>query len=355
MVRLLSLLVLCAGPINAQVRHVIFVTIDGVRPEDLFGGADSLLMQNPKDAGIADTAAFRVRWWRDTAVERRRAVMPFLWDTLVPSGVAYGIGANVRVTNGLNFSGPGYTELFTGAARADVTTNDDRRYGHPTVFELVARRATRPTDVAAFTSWTTQARLTATRPGGFTSQGPFEPLPAEFRDDAALTRLQVIEERTRHDDRSMRYDAFTHELALAWLKRFRPTLLHIGLGEPDVDAHSRQYDRYLAMLHATDRMLSELMHAVNADPTLAGRTAIVITTDHGRGATSRDWTDHGRDVVNAGRWWFVASGAGVTPRGVVTDPMTQAQVTPTILRLLGFTSEGLAAPVAAPIELGRPR
>jgi len=358
--------------VAAQSRHILFITIDGVRPEDLFGGADPVVMADPKLAGITDTAAFRARWWRDTPEERRRAVMPFVWDTLVPAGVLYGQGQNVRVTNGLNFSGPGYTELFTGAARADVTSNDDRRYSHRTLFEVV-RDATssstgqageagapvpsaardRPyTGVAAFTSWTTQARLTATQGGTFVSQGPFEPLPSQLQDDPRLVRLAEIESRTRHDDRTLRHDSFTHELALAWLVKFRPTLLHIGYGEPDVDAHARRYDRYLAMLHDLDRMLSELMHAVWADPALRDATTIIITTDHGRGATARDWTDHGRDVPNAARWWFLAAGAGVAPRGVVADPMTQAQTAPTILRLLGIPATGLSGAAGA-VDLAR--
>lgn len=364
MLRPLLCLLLAATPLTAQSRHILFITIDGVRPEDLFGGADPIVMADPKLAGITDTSAFRARWWRPTAEERRRAVMPFLWDTLVPAGVLYGQGQNVRVSNGQNFSGPGYTELFTGAARADVTSNDDRRYTHRTVFEIV-RDATagdagrageagpRPyTGVAAFTSWTTQARLTATTAGTFVSQGPFEPLPAELRDDPRLVRLAQIESRTRHDDRTLRHDTFTHELALAWLVKFRPTLLHIGYGEPDVDAHARRYDRYLAMLHDLDRMLSELMHVAWADPPLRDSTTIIITTDHGRGATAQDWTDHGRDVPNAARWWFLAAGAGVAPRGVVSDPMTQAQTAPTILRLLGLPATGLSGAAGA-VDLAR--
>jgi len=207
--------------------------------------------------------------------------------------------------------------------------------------------------VAAFTSWTTQARLTATTPGTFVSQGPFEPLPGQLEDDPRLVRLAQVEDWVRHDDRSMRYDAFTHELALAWLVKFRPTLLHIGYGEPDVDAHARQYDRYLAMLWRTDRMLSELMHAVWADPALRDSTTIIITTDHGRGATAQDWTDHGQEVPNAARWWFLAAGAGVATRGVVPDPMTQAQTAPTILRLLGLPATGLAGAAPA-MALDRP-
>jgi bisphosphoglycerate-independent phosphoglycerate mutase (AlkP superfamily) len=146
----------------------------------------------------------------------------------------------------------------------------------------------------------------------------------------------------------MRYDAFTQERALRWLAAHHPVLLHVGFGETDHDAHARRYDHTIAMLHATDRMLSELWHAAQADRGMAGRTVMVVTTDHGRGATARDWTDHGRDVANAARWWFLAAGAGVTPQGVVDRPMTQSQVAPTILMLLGLDAAGLTAPVAAP-------
>lgn len=352
MIRLFAAVLLLAAPLGAQAQHVIFVTIDGVRAEDLFGGVDPGMMGNAKSAGIEDSAAFRANWWRDFTVDRRRAVMPFLWDTLVPMGVIYGQGDGVRVTNGMQFSGPGYTELFTGAPRADVTSNADMRYGHPTLFEVIAREPGRaPTDVAAFTSWTTQARLADSRGGTFTAQAPFDPLPAALRDDRRMVRLHDIDQRVRHDDTSIRYDAFTHEAALTWLTRFHPVLLHVGYGETDVDAHARRYDRYIVMLHLTDRMLSELWHAAQSDPALAGTTAMVVTTDHGRGKDGRDWTDHGRDVTNAARWWFLAVGAGVTPRGAVPDPMVQAQTAPTILRLLGRGVAGLEAPVAAPVDL----
>lgn len=353
---LLAAVLLVGAPLAAQARHVIFVTIDGVRVEDLFGGADPSIMADAKGAGIDDTAAFRARWWRESPIARRRAMMPFLWDTLVPMGVLFGEGDGVRVTNGLQFSGPGYTELFTGAPRADVTSNADVRQPHPTLFEVLAREPGRAaTDVAAFTSWTTQARLADSRGGTFTAQAPFDPLPAALGDEPRLVRLHEIEQRVHHDDTSIRYDAFTHEMALAWLTRFHPVLLHVGYGETDVDAHARRYDRYLEMLHLTDRMLSELWHAAQADPALAGRTALIVTTDHGRGATSRDWTDHGRDVTNAAHWWFLAAGAGVTPRGAVADPMVQAQTAPTILRLLGRGVAGLEPPVAQAVDLAPTR
>ncbi len=348
------LLVLCAASATAAgqaappARHVIFVTIDGVRAEDLFGGADPVVMADPEGSGIADTAAFRARWWRDTPEARRRAVMPFLWDTLVPMGVL----TRGRVDNGLNFSAPGYMAMFSGHPRGDVTSNADRRYQWPTIFTVVASQpGSDSTDAAAFVSWTTQARLTAPASGVVVANGPFESLPAGL-DGRAMVLTNRLEAAVHHPDATIRYDAFTHELALAWLDRYHPMLLHVGYGETDIEAHERRYDRYLAMLHETDRMLSELWHHAQADPALGGTTALVVTTDHGRGATARDWTDHGRDVANAARWWFLAAGAGVGPAGEVhRGTVVQSQVGPTILALLGIDPASLAAPVSPVFRL----
>lgn len=354
--RILLLASLVTAPVVSQARHVVFVTIDGVRAEDLFGGIDSVIVGDSKGSGIGDVAAFRARLWRNTPAERRHLVMPFLWDTLVPAGVLFGEGKGVTVTNGLQFSAPGYIELFTGHARADVTSNDDRRYHYPTLFEVIAREpGRRATDVAAFTSWTTQARLTDSRGGTFVSQGPFEPLPDALAPFPEMRELDKLEAVVRHDDRTIRYDIFTQRLALSWLMHFHPVLLHIGYGETDVDAHSGHYDRYIEMLTLTDRMLSDVWHTIQRDPALRGTTALIVTTDHGRGATSTDWSDHGESVTNAARWWFLAAGAGVAPRGSVPDPMVQAQVAPTILRLLGRGTEGLTSPVASPLLLDRRR
>jgi len=351
---LLLALGLGALPLAAQrpADHVIFITLDGVRPEDFFGGADSLVLFDRKASGIRDTAATRARFWRTTVAERRRALMPFLWDSLVPKGVLVGAldGAPTTITNGLKFSAPGYQELFTGKAQADVTSNDDRRYAHRTIFDVVRDRlASKRTDVAAFTSWDVQGRLVSHRPEAVVVSASFEPLPPEARVGAGLV-IEPLQRRIVYPDVAMRLDGFTHALASDYLTRYHPRLLHIGHGETDEDAHARRYDRYLASLNGADAMLRELWHTVQADPLLRGRTAIVVSTDHGRGRTPDDWTSHGKEIEGAEHIWIFAVGAGVASRGVVTTtPTTQSQVGPTILALLGLDPRDLAvdaAPVA---------
>lgn len=333
--------------------HVILITLDGVRHQDLFGGADSVLLASPKSASISDTLKFRERWWRTTAEARRRVVMPFFWDSLVPLGALYGASASrpVLSTNGLKFSAPGYMEIFTGKPQADVTSNADRRYPHRTIFDVVA--ATPPagqrpvrTDVAAFVSWDVQGRLVSADSTVGVVSASIEPLPPEARpgNGALLERLQS---RIGYPVDGMRYDAITHTLALEYLLRFHPRLLHIGLGETDEEAHHGQYERLLGALRVVDEELRELWRAINADPELRGRTAIIITTDHGRGSTPSDWSDHGKGVDGADRIWLFAVGAGIPARGLTSDrTVTQGTAAVTALELLGINPATLGDGIA---------
>ena len=332
--------------------HVILVTIDGLRAQDLFTGPDSTIMASRQASGIADTAEFRKTYWRSTAVDRRRNAMPFFWDSLVPRGVITGLpgGASVRSTNGHKFSAPGYQEIYTGAPQPDVTSNDDRRYDHRTIFDVVRDRlATKHTDVAAFVSWSVQGRLVSARPDAVVVNVANEPFPPESR-VAPVAVLETVESRIHHSDGvEMRHDAITDALAIDYLTRYHPRLLHIGLGETDIEAHNRRYDRLFDLLRSTDAMLRELWRAIEADPQLRGRTAIVITTDHGRGATPTNWTDHGDKVDAADRIWIAAVGAGVPARGLLDVAATQSQVGPTVLALLGLAPSELGPTAAAPI------
>ncbi|HYN21871.1 MAG TPA: hypothetical protein VE078_12990, partial [Thermoanaerobaculia bacterium] len=117
-----ALLVLfCAGYVAAAGQvppgsedHVLVVTLDGVRWQEVFGGAARELI-SADAGGVADTTAVLRRFWRETAEARRAALLPFLWGTLAREGVLLGdsaAGSAVRVTNGKWFSYPGYNELL---------------------------------------------------------------------------------------------------------------------------------------------------------------------------------------------------------------------------------------------------
>lgn len=348
---LLATLVAAPAASQAPARHVILVTIDGLRHQELFGGADSAIMATPK-AGVSDTAGFRAAWWRATAEERRRAVMPFFWDSLVPRGVLLGASADApfRSTNGLKFSAPGYQEIYTGQPQRDVTSNDDTRYPHTTIFDVVHAASKRRTDVAAFVSWDVQGRLVSADSTTTIVSAALEPLPREAMGGSGAL-IQQLQRQVGYPEGGIRYDAFTAALAQEYLLRYQPSLLHIGFGETDEEAHWRHYDKLFTVMHATDEMLRDLWRAIRINPALRDNTTILITADHGRGGTPKNWTDHGKDVDGADRIWFFAVGAGVPARGVVAGVAgTQSQVGPTVLKLLGLDPKRLGPAAGAPID-----
>jgi hypothetical protein len=64
----------------------------------------------------------------------------------------------------------------------------------------------------------------------------------------------------------------------------------LHLSAPDVTGHARGFmsPAYLRAVTATDRLLGKVMQAISSSPTLAGHTAIILTSDHGgRGANHR--------------------------------------------------------------------
>jgi hypothetical protein len=71
-------------------------------------------------------------------------------------------------------------------------------------------------------------------------------------------------------------------------------------------------------------------------PEYAGKTALVISTDHGRGHSVKDWGNHGKDYPQAGQIWIAAMGPGVPARGERSGGVaTQSQVAATLAWLLG--------------------
>jgi hypothetical protein len=62
----------------------------------------------------------------------------------------------------------------------------------------------------------------------------------------------------------------------------------------------------------------------------------VLSTDHGRGGTRGDWTDHGQQVSGAERIWIAVMGPDTPRLGVRENTaVTQGQAAATIARLLG--------------------
>ncbi len=330
---------LCAAP--HKTRHVILVTADGLRWQDLFNGIDPALMDR-KETGMQEARGLRDRLWRSAPEERRKALMPWLWTTLVSGGTILGNvtkGSSVRVTNSYRVSYPGYSEILTGRAQDDaIRGNDPIQNPTPTVLQFVREKLNlAPSQVALFGSWDMFSFIGQSRPNAVFINAGYTELPpvlasARFRD------LNGLQFRVLGPDATVRHDYVTFEMGLEYLKTARPLLMHIALGETDDWAHLKRYDRVLEMISEFDRCLGELWAYVQSQPDLKDSTTLVVATDHGRGGALKDWSDHGSDVPGADQIWIAFLGPDTPSSGELTNtpPVFQRDIAPTILELLGI-------------------
>ena len=322
-------------------RNIILVTLDGVRVQELFAGMDPLLAANEADSGIYEIDVTRKRYWRDTARERREALMPFFWKTLVPAGMVLGnqaLGSRVTVRNPLWFSYPGYSEILTGEPQSDVRSNDLVRYQHETVLEYIHRTLElKPTQVAQIGSWDGFKMAASQSDGTFFMNGAYDLVPAGLStpemDTLGALRRQVMELWEESSN-----DTLTFRLALAYLKHHQPRVLWLGLGQSDDWGHARRYDRLLDYLNLADDLLEELWQTVQSMDGYRDRTTLIITTDHGRGRTPQDWVDHDTGIEGSQDIWLAIIGPDTPALGEVRNhpDVSQSDIAATMLQYLGL-------------------
>ena len=147
-------------------------------------------------------------------------------------------------------------------------------------------------------------------------------------------------------------DSITIQAAREYLLLKKPRVLFIGLGETDEWGHGRRYDRYLHAAHQADDFLKRLWDLLQSMPEYHDKTSIVISPDHGRGSTIRDWTDHGAKVEGAEFVWMAAMGPDTPALGVRKDVnVTLSQIAATLAKVVGEDFNA-ASPKSAPPHPG---
>lgn len=336
-------------------RNVLVVTMDGLRWQEVFGGLQADLLTK-EGGGVGDITSSRSRFDARTAEARREKLMPFLWTVIARKGQVFGDATRnspSRVTNTMRFSYPGYNELLAGFADPRIDSNDKVRNPNVTVLEWLNGRPAYRGKVAAFASWELLPWILNEPRSSVFSNGDGPPVarPATDRQHAINDLSADLPPLWG----STRFDAATGAGAIEYLKTHRPRVLYVMLGETDEWAHGRRYDLYLDAAWRNDRFVRQLWEAAQAMPGYADQTALVLSTDHGRGEGAKDWTSHGRDVPAADRIWIAAMGPPVAALGVrdgVTS--TQAQVAATIAALLGEDFNSAEPRAARPLNLQPP-
>ena len=348
-----SISIWLAAPLAFSAENVFLITLDGLRWQELFTGADAELMGDERFVRSPDALA--EKFWRETPEERRKALMPFMWSTVVNSGVIYGnraLGSRAEVRNSEWFSYPGYNEILTGAVDHEITSNAKIPNRNTTVLEWINQQPGFEGRVAAFGSWDVFPYIINEARSGVPVNAGFEAAdPPQTEREAWLNTLQA---QTPSPWSSVRLDVFTHHYALEHLTHSSPRLLYIAYGETDDFAHEAEYHHYLESARRADQFIADLWRFVQSDARYRDRTTFVITTDHGRGSGAQ-WTDHETGVDGADQIWIAMLGAGISALGEMSNapPLKQDQLAATVAALLGLdyvTGRTVGAPLPLTVQ-----
>lgn len=303
--------------VTSPTQNLIIVTIDGFRWQELFTGADEQLINDP--AVTPDTATMKAMYWHSSGVERRKKLMPFVWNVLASKGQLHGnrhYDNKMNVSNVYAVSYPGYHELFTGKTLIDIRSNKRKKSRYPNVLEFLNSRDPYKGKVAAFSSWDVLPFILNEERAGFSVNGGYEK-----QEDASLTAsTQMSEELTDQDffeKKHTRFDQLTFIAAKEYMRTQQPKVVYIGWGEADEFAHEARYDLYLEQANKVDRMLAELWHFIQTTEGYKNNTIILITTDHGRGAKDANWNKHHTFVKGSTQTWTMMIGPGIEALGEI--------------------------------------
>ena len=310
---------------------------DGLRWQEVFQGVDPALLN--KQSGVRDVEAVRKLYWRETAEERRAALMPFFWSTVAVKGQVFGnkeAGSLAYVTNGKNFSSPGYNEILTGFPDNRIDSNDKRHNPNVTVLEWLHNRPAWQGKVAAFGAWDTFQWIFNAPRAGFPVNAGYDPMQMAPM-TPTMDLLNTLKAESPRDMAGEPMDALTFHTALEYWKARKPSVLFISLGETDEWAHAGKYDEYVRAANRVDLYLKKIWEQAQSMPEYRNVTSLIIGVDHGRGRAPVDWQSHGEKLDESKFVWMAFLGPDTRPLGERKNigPVTQSQVAATLAALLG--------------------
>lgn len=324
---------------TTKTENVFIITLDGLRWQELFSGADDSLFNDTKY--VKDTSTIRRKYWRPTAEERRSVLMPWVWNTIAKQGVILGnrnYNNNVNVTNLMWFSYPGYNEILVGYSDPNINSNDKINNPNITILEWLQQREGFGIKAAAFGSWDVIPYIINEERSQIAVNAGFEEANHFMMNEKEML-LNELQSQIPSPWHNVRHDGFTHHYAKEFIKTYYPNVVFISYGETDDFAHDSRYDHYLNSANNTDRLIKDLWEYCQSDSFYKDKTSFIITTDHGRGdKPKKEWTSHGKGVVGSNAIWMAAIGPDTPALGEVKSKGQhwQNQIATTVAKWMGF-------------------
>lgn len=306
-----------------STHNLVIVTVDGYRWQELFTGADPDLIRDPDIAG--DTATLNLLYWHPKAEERRKLLMPFMWNVVSRKGQLWGnrqLGNKVNTANLYHVSYPGYNEIFTGTTDLLISSNSRRTNPNVNVLSWLNQQPGFEGKVAAFTSWDVFPYILNAEATGLPVNSGYTQL-SKTATNYVADRLNHLQDLHADEKTATRQDQISFLAARDYLLSEKPRVLLIGLGETDEFAHKGNYGEYLQQANRIDRMLADLWTTLQSSPGYKDRTTLIITTDHGRGSRDAKWKSHSAFIRGSSQTWLAMIGPGIEPKGEMEE---EAQV-----------------------------
>ncbi|WP_076418973.1 alkaline phosphatase family protein [Colwellia sp. UCD-KL20] len=349
---LITLNLFTANVFAANDTKLILVTIDGLRWQEMFSGADKNLLNNKEF--VREGFKVKEKFWHNNEAQRREMLMPFIWQTVAKEGVLIGnrnIGSTMSVANKWHFSYPGYSEIFTGVVDHSLDSNAKKENPQVSFLEWLNNKPFYQNKLAAFGSWDVIPYILNTqRSNLYINAGFMEAKGYALSEEAKL--LNQLQKEIPSPWHNVRLDSFTYRYAKDYLLNVKPKVMMISFGETDDFAHDGHYDSYLISAHQTDAFIADLWNTIQTTPNYKDNTVLMITTDHGRGSTAKDWQHHAsplaiqnymknlkefpNGIVGSENIWFAAIGPKIKAQGELktAEEVKQKQIAATALMLL---------------------
>jgi len=346
-----SLTVLLSNAVNAA-QNVVLITLDGVRWQEVFNGADNSLINNTDF--VKKPEQLKTQFWAKTANERQQLLMPFLTQVVAKKGIIIGDRANgstMSVSNPWYFSYPGYNEILTGEVDENINSNNKVLNPNKTILERLDKLPEFKGSTALFGSWDVFPYIVNTKRSNVYVNAGFMSIEENLFTDAPL--LNALQNEIPSPWYNVRLDSFTYRFAKAYMLAKKPKLLVISLGETDDFAHDGHYDQYLKSARQSDAFIKDLWATIQTTAGYKNNTTLIITTDHGRGNNANDWQHHSskralaelelgantypEGIVGSEHIWLAAIGPAIKGSGLIKtkNELKQAQIAATVLKALG--------------------
>lgn len=266
-----------------KIKHVIYVTLDGTR-------------------------------WQD--IMQIQANFPKLWSKYASQMQVYGrpgSDATMEVAS-IPVSLPSYQSQMTGAVQPCLG-NECGRVKVETLPEfLLGKLHLAKKDVAVFSSWPVIADALESKSGTVYSNVGNLPVvdPVTGKPDVVMAEINHLQTLRRHV-KTNRMDEYTFAQSLHYFEKYKPRFMWISLVNADNEAHMNHQEKYNQVLLSYDNYLDQLFTRLKSMK-LDKNTMVVITTDHGRG-NGDNWTTHGPEYPEAKPTWAFVMNGKLTPVG----------------------------------------